>query len=81
MAGVTVGDILQEAIKDIYTERSHTLSRSQQKGLNYALEGYIHRFIVEMVDKKLQLQAKIYRSQCKRFIHVELILWSTAQLI
>ena len=31
------------------------------------MEGYINNFIVEKVDEKLQLQTKIYRSQCTRY--------------
>ena len=66
MAGVTVGDISQEAIDDFWRQKDQISSRSHQKGLNYALEGYINLFNVEKVDKKLQLQAKMFRSQCKR---------------
>ncbi|MDF4995571.1 hypothetical protein P3574_24750, partial [Vibrio parahaemolyticus] len=64
MAGVTVHGISQEAIDDFWGHNDQMSLRSNQKGLNYALEGYIHHFIVEKVDEKLKLQAKIYRSQC-----------------
>ena len=67
MAAVTVGDISQEAIDDFWRQKDYISSRSHQKGLNCALEGYINNFIVEKVDEKLQLQTKIYRSQCKRY--------------
>ena len=66
MAAVTVGDISQEAIDDFWRQKYYISSRSHQKGLNYALEGYFNNFIVEKVDK-LQLQTKIYSSQCKLY--------------
>ena len=58
MASVTVGDISQEAIDNFWRQKDYISSRSHQKGLNYALEGYINNFIVEKVDEKLQLQQK-----------------------
>ena len=64
MAGVTVHDISQEAADDFWGHNDQMSLRSNQKGLNYTLEGYIHHFIVEKVDEKLKLQANIYRSQC-----------------
>ena len=66
MAAVTVGDISQEAINYFWRQKDYVSSQSHQKGLNYVLEGYINNFIVEKVDEKLQLQAKMYWSQCKR---------------
>jgi len=63
-----IGDISQEAIGDFWRQKDYISSRSHLKGLNYALEGYIDNFIVEKVDEMLQLQAKMYRSQCKPHI-------------
>ena len=65
MAGITVKDVSQDAIDYFWAQNDFLSSRSQQKGLNYALEGYVNHFIVEKVDKKLNLQAKVHRSQCK----------------
>lgn len=66
MAGVTVGYISQKATDAFWREKDKISSRSRQKGLHYALEGYINNFTVEKVDEKFILQAKIYRSQLKR---------------
>jgi len=66
MAAVAVGDISLEAIGDFWRQKDFISPRSQLKGLNYSFDGYINNFIVELVDDKLQLQAKMYRSQCKR---------------
>ncbi|MDG2550356.1 hypothetical protein P7L93_24700, partial [Vibrio parahaemolyticus] len=41
MAGVTVHGISQEAIDDFWRHNDQMSLRSNQKGLNYALEGYI----------------------------------------
>ncbi|MDF4294915.1 hypothetical protein P3465_23660, partial [Vibrio parahaemolyticus] len=74
-----IHSISQEAI-DVFWEHNDQMSlRSNQKGLNYALEGYIHHFIVEKVDEKLKLQAKIYRSQCPHLKLVPLKLRFLAQ--
>jgi len=54
-----MADILQEAIGDFWRQKYYISSQSHLKGLNYALEGYINNFIVEKVDEKLQLQAKM----------------------
>jgi len=59
IAAVTVGDLSQEAIGDFWRQEYYISSRSDLKGLNGALEGYINHFIVEKVTKKLQLQAKM----------------------
>ena len=40
-----------------WRQKDYISSRCHQKGLKYALEGYINNFIVEKVDK-LQLQNK-----------------------
>jgi len=65
LAAVTVGDISQEANGDFWRQKDNIPYRSHLKDLNYALEGYINNFIVEKVDEKLHLLAKMYRSQCK----------------
>jgi len=55
MAAVTVGDISEEEIGDFRRQKDYIPSRNHQKGLNYALGGYINNFIVEKFDEKLQL--------------------------
>ncbi|KAK0132332.1 hypothetical protein N1851_032809 [Merluccius polli] len=66
MAAVTVADISQEAIDEFWSQTEQISSRSHQKGLSYSMEGYVNDVIVETFGIKLQLQAKVYRSQCKR---------------
>jgi len=44
------------------TERLYIIPKSPKGPI--VLEGYINNFIVEKVDENLQLQAKMYRSQC-----------------
>ncbi|KAK0143487.1 hypothetical protein N1851_018399 [Merluccius polli] len=66
MAAVTVADISQEAIDEFWSQTEQISSRSHQKGLSYSMEGYVNDVVVETFGMKLQLQAKVYRSQCKR---------------
>lgn len=58
--GVTVGHISQDANDDFRRQRARISCRSHQRSLNYTLEGHINNFIIEKVDKKLQLQEKVH---------------------
>ena len=65
MAAVIAGETPQEAIDDFWRKKDKISSRSVQKGLSYAMEGYINNFVIEKSEQKLQREAGIYRSQCK----------------
>ena len=66
MAGISVKTISQEALDDFWIQNDLISSRIIQKGLHYAMEGYVQNFKLDMVDDQLKLEARIYRSQCKR---------------
>src|SRR4029434_10215365 len=66
MAAISVKTISQEALDSFWRQKDLISSRSLQKGLHYAMEEYVQNVKLDMVDDKLKLEARIYRSQCKR---------------
>lgn len=42
------------------------MSRSNQKGLKYGMEGYIRDFKINMVGKEINLEARVCRLQRKQ---------------
>ena len=66
MAAISVKTISQEALDNFWRQKNLISSRSLQKGLHYAMEGYVYNLKLDMVDNKLKFEAKMYRSLCKR---------------
>ena len=66
MAAISVKMISQESLGNFCRQKDLISSRSLQKGLHYAMEGYVRNVKLDMMDDKLKLEARIYRSQCKR---------------
>ena len=66
MAAISVKIISQEALGNFWRQKDLISSRSLQKGLHYAMEGYVQNVKLDMMDDKLKLEARIYRIYSKR---------------
>ena len=53
--------ISQEALGNFWRQKDLISYRSLQKGLHYAMEGYVQNVKLDMMDDKLKLEARIYR--------------------
>src|SRR4029434_1702601 len=68
MADISVKIISQEALGNFWRQKDLILSRSLQKGLHYAMEGYVQNVKLDMMDDKLKLEARIYHNARGRSI-------------
>ncbi len=66
MTDVSVKTLSQDVFDKFWSQKDHLSSRSIQMGLKYAVEGYIKDFKINLVGNKINLEARVYRSQCKR---------------
>ncbi len=62
--GVPHGLSMTDVFDKFWSQKDHLSSRSIQMGLKYAVEGYIKDFKINLVGNKINLEARVYRSQC-----------------
>ncbi len=66
MTAVSVKPLSQDVFDKFWTQKDLFSSSSIQVGLKYVMEGFIKDFKINMVGNKINLEARVYRSQCKR---------------